>query len=86
MSATGATVKFTGWLTLSPLGSVAVKVRVSEPFQSAVGVIVAMPLTIATWMLLLPETLNVNSPSTLSTSLKAVFRSIVYGVKSSAKV
>ncbi len=30
-------------------------------------------------MLLLPETLNVNSPSTLSTSLKAVFRSIVYG-------
>ncbi len=47
---------------------------------------VAMPFSIETNTLLLPETLNVNSPSTLSTSLKAVFRSMVYVVKSSARV
>jgi len=65
---------------------VAVKVSVSEPFQSAVGLMVAIPFSIETFTLLLPETLKLSSPSTLSTSLKAVFRSIVYGVKSSAKV
>ncbi|HHF0493553.1 TPA: hypothetical protein ACPHT0_004484, partial [Vibrio alginolyticus] len=67
MSATGATAKFTVWLTLSPPGSVAVKVNASEPFQSAVGLMVAMPFSIETLTLLLPETLNVNSLSTLST-------------------
>ncbi|KLI69880.1 hypothetical protein AAW26_23690 [Vibrio alginolyticus] len=56
ISATGATIKFTVWLTLSPLGSVAVKVNASEPFQSAVGLIVAMPFSIDTNTLLLPDT------------------------------
>ncbi|ETJ85187.1 hypothetical protein D029_4739B, partial [Vibrio parahaemolyticus 970107] len=63
MSATGATVKFTVWLMLSPLGSLAVNVIVSLPFQSAVGVMVATPLTIEIWMLLLPDTENSSEES-----------------------
>ncbi len=80
MSTTGATVKFTVWLTLSPLGSVAVKVNASEPFQSAVGEMVATPFTIEIWMLLLPETEN---SSEESVSLNTSFKSIVYVSKSS---
>ena len=80
MSTTGVTVKSTVWLTLSPLGSLAVNVIVSLPFQSAVGVMVATPLTIEIWMLLLPETEN---SSEESESLNTSFKSIVYVSKSS---
>ncbi len=80
MSATGATVKFTVWLMLSPLGSVALNVRISEPFQSAVGLMVTMPFSIETNTLLLPDTEN---SSEESESLNTSFKSIVYASKSS---
>ncbi|KGT34655.1 hypothetical protein HC02_15495 [Vibrio parahaemolyticus] len=74
MSTTGATVKSTVWLTLSPFGSVAVNVKVSEPFQSAVGEMVAMPFSIETNTLLLPDTEKFSAESL---SLNASFKSIV---------
>ncbi len=56
ISATAATAKTTSWLMFNPPASVAVKVRVSLPFQSAVVVIVAMPEAILTLILVFPET------------------------------